>query len=457
MSLVLENASLFLGRELTYVENGFIEIGHEGKIIRAQAGRFDKKNTTAAEDRNNEILNSTHYGRSKKKQTRDNDNDVQRFSFLQDKGSLKIFDASGLLIMPGFINAHTHIADSIGKDIAVDDDDGGLEKRVHPVFGIKKKILQKSTPDHLKAFIRNSAISMLKKGTVAFADFREGGAPGIELIKEATADLPIKKIILGRVEHYYSDPSEKNQKTNTFASTEFSTAQHILNIGDGFGISGANENTDAAMEWYHNLITNQKSKKFCAIHAAESRETVEFSISKTGKTEIDRALEFLDPDILVHLTHASSNDIQMIAARKKGIVICPRSNGILGVGIPKVIMMQEYGCTVGIGTDNVMLNSPDMFRELDYIWKASRAMEQKYITARDLLKMATVNGADILGLDSGCIEPGRSADLILFDKNHLDLFPIHNPHAAIINRASEGSIKDLMIDGRFINLSSLGI
>jgi cytosine/adenosine deaminase-related metal-dependent hydrolase len=129
-------------------------------------------------------------------------------------------------------------------------------------------------------------------------------------------------------------------------------------------------------------------------------------------------------------------------------VICPRANGILGAGIPKVARMLERGCTIAIGTDNVMLNSPDMFKEMDYIWKASRATEKKFISARDILKMSTINAADILGLNSGCIEAGRSADLLFINKKSLDLYPIHNPCASILHRAGPDSINGMMIDGR---------
>ena len=84
-------------------------------------------------------------------------------------------DAEGFLVIPGFINAHTHIGDSIGKDIL---SNFGLDKRVDPIAGVKKVILQKSKPEHLKAFMRSSAISMMKNGITTFADFREGGTRG---------------------------------------------------------------------------------------------------------------------------------------------------------------------------------------------------------------------------------------------------------------------------------------
>jgi cytosine/adenosine deaminase-related metal-dependent hydrolase len=90
-----------------------------------------------------------------------------------------------------------------------------------------------------------------------------------------------------------------------------------------------------------------------------------------------------------------------------------------------------------------------MTREMDYIWKASRASEGQMIEPREILKMATVNGAELLKLNSGCIEEGRSADLIFVDKRHADLYPIHDPHASIVHRLSQDSISSVMINGRF--------
>ena len=111
--------------------------------------------------------------------------------------------------------------------------------------------------------------------------------------------------------------------------------------------------------------------------------------------------------------------------------------------------MLAQGSLVAIGTDNVMLNSPDMFRELDYLWKASNATGN-FIEPRQLIKMATVNGAKMLRLNSGCIEPGKSADLIFIDKRHLDLHPVHDPYSAIVHRASRDSLAAVMSGGRFL-------
>ena len=420
MSLIIENASLLLGKDLTFVNNGFIEIEENGIIKKAGAGNY------------RDII--------------DNERNV--------------IDAEGFLIIPGFINAHTHIGDSIGKDLLIS---SGLDERVNPVFGAKKDILQKSRPDHLKMFMRSSAISMMKKGIVAFADFREGGIEGVKLLKAAISDLPIKCVILGRLEYYFNQVKkemihselEREQNDSKLSSNLLQMASDILRIADGLGISGANENTDESLIQYRKLLQNKNNKEnkklLIAIHAAESKHTNDLSISKTGRTEINRIMQYLKPDIIVHMTNANEEDVSIVAKKGTGVIVCPRSNGILGVGIPKVARMLKLGCTIGIGTDNVMLNSPDIFKELDYLWKVSRATEQEFISPKEILMMATVNNAKILRLNSGYIENGRSADLLFIDKNHIDLYPIHNPYASIVHRASQDSIKAVMINGKFID------
>lgn len=393
MSIAITDASLLLGRELDHAERGYVEI-ESGRIKSAGSGSY--------------------------------------------KGAAKRLNAKGFLIMPGLINAHTHVADSIGKDIAAGH---RLNARVHPVFGAKNKILQKSQPEHLKAFIRNSAMSMMKKGIVAFADFREGGPEGVELLKEATAGLPIKCVALGRTSHYGSPKDAAGLSPEAVEQ-----ARRVLKMSDGLGISGANENTDAALAQYRQL----GEKKLVAIHAAESRETVKFSKEHTNRSEVDRIMEHLKPDFVVHMTNATEGEISLVAKSGIGIVVCPRANGVLGAGMPRVAQMIRQGCLVAIGTDNVMLNSPDILRELDYIWKASGATEGEMIEPRQLLKMATVNAAQMLRLNSGCIEAGRAADLIFIDKKHADLYPLHDPYAAVVHRLSQSSIRAVMIDGRFL-------
>ena len=406
MDLIIRNISLFFGENLDYIDKGHIII-NRGKIKRVGSGDYEG----GYDD--------------------------------------PIYEGEGILACPGFINAHTHIGDSFGKDIGID---SSFETRIHPIHGIKNKILQKSERKHLINFMRSSAISMMRNGVVVFADFREGGLQGIGQIKEATSGLSIKSIVLGRPEYYY-DISRDFYKNGKFKPDVIKLICNILNFTDGLGISGANENTDSSLNQYREIIQKKSLKKkyLIGIHASESLETEKKSITVTGKSEVQRIIGNLSPNFIVHLTNASDLDIKLVAKKKIGIVVCPRANGTLGVGIPKIARMLSYGCCIGIGTDNVMINSPDMFRELDYIWKLTRTLEDKPVPPREILKMATVNGAKILGINSGAIVTGRSADMIFIDKNNLDISPMHDPHTSIVHRANPNTILNVMIDGKFVD------
>ena len=78
-------------------------------------------------------------------------------------------------------------------------------------------------------------------------------------------------------------------------------------------------------------------------------------------------------------------------------------------------------------------------------------LHKKRIDAKEILKMATVNGGKILNKNIGSIESGKIADCIFLDKHALDLEPMHNPHASIVHRASESAIKAVMIGGKIVH------
>ena len=162
MILIIRNISMLYGKDLLFIHKGFICINENGIII--DVGKEDAY--------------------------------LDQYNFT----NTKVYDGAGFLVIPGFINSHTHIADSIGKDISIS---STFDEMINPVYGIKKKILNNSTKEHLKYFIRTSAISMMIKGTISFVDFREGGPEGIELLKDSIGHLPIKSVILGRVEQYF--------------------------------------------------------------------------------------------------------------------------------------------------------------------------------------------------------------------------------------------------------------
>ena len=370
---------------------------------------------------------------------------IQKNSFKRIQPNIKpsskeeSIDCEGLLIIPGFINAHTHIGDSIGKDVTLN---STVDQRIHPVFGVKSKILKNTSHENLSNFMKNTCHSMIRKGITTFVDFREGGLDGVILLKKVLSEIPLRSIILGRVD-FYQGPKEI-RKNLPFPKEQNENLTNILKKCDGLGISGANENSTSVLNYY------SKTTKLRAIHSSETKQSVSTSKKLTGKSETIRALS-LKPHFLVHMTYASKGDLYATAKRTRGIVVCPRANSSLAEGIPDIELMQKTGCTIAIGTDNVMINSPDMFREMDFLWKVTMGIHKKRINPKEILKMATVNGGKILKKDIGVIATGKIADCIFLDKHSLDLEPMHNPHASIVHRASESAIKAVMIGGKIVH------
>lgn len=393
--MILKNPSVLLGKELEYVSSINVQISNQ-KFKRIQ------KN-------------------------------------IQPSHKEEIFDCEGLLLIPGFINSHTHIGDSIAKDVTLNK---SVNEKIHPTFGIKSKVLKNTKPSLLASFMQNTCKSMLQKGITTFVDFREGGIEGVEILKKVLTKVPIRSIILGRMEYYQN--SNQIKKNTGISSEQKAELSELLKKCDGIGVSGANENSNSVLKFY------SSTKKLRAIHAAETKESVNSSKHMTKKSEVIRALQ-LKPHFLIHMTQASKSELFLASKKTRGIVICPRANASLAEGIPNLQMMIQTRCNIAIGTDNIMINSPDMFREMDYLWKVSMGINKKRIDPKQILKMTTVNAGKLLQKEIGTIERGKLADCVLIDKHSIDLEPIHSPHASIVHRASENAIRAVIVGGKIVH------
>lgn len=294
------------------------------------------------------------------------------------------------IIVPAFVNAHTHIGDSVAKDAAAG---LSLDEAVVPPDSLKHRRLAAADRSELVSAMRRTLRLMRRTGTVSCLDFREQGVEGARALREAaTADVA-DAFILGS-----GDPA-------------------VLDVADGYGASGAND-ADFADE---RAACAERGVPF-AIHAGEP-----------NATDIHPALDY-DPDLLVHMVHAQQAHLDRVAEQSVPIVACPRANAVLDVGTPPIRQLVDH-TTVALGTDNVMLNPPSMFREMSY------TVTRFDVTAREVLRMATTAGAEIAGLDCGVIEPGRRAALVVLDGDSDNLAGSADPVEAVVRRATELDVK----------------
>ena len=148
-------------------------------------------------------------------------------------------DGVGLLAIPGLIDAHTHIGDSIAKDLGVGKT---LRELVHPLHGMKAQLLANESPELIREGMSQTAMDMLSCGITAFADFREGGRSGIELAKQALTDCKQRVLLLCRPNLVYSETDVGEEIA--LPEAVVNETKDALSICSGIGLSGANEYTD---------------------------------------------------------------------------------------------------------------------------------------------------------------------------------------------------------------------
>ena len=335
----------------------------------------------------------------------------------------KIIDVDGAVVCPSFINGHTHIGDSIIKDEGYS---LSLSEMVKPPNGVKHKALANADDEELISAMKSTMWEMVEGGTTHFIDYREGGIHGVELLREAAEDIPIKAVILGRDDSFYGDdPDLKEVKI---------ACRKLLKIADGIAPSGFGEIIDEVAE----IIVNEcnKAGKISSIHVAESESNQAESLSRFNKTEIARGVESKFSQ-LVHLTNAKNDDLEMVAKSDSNVVVCPRANATLNVGVPQLNKMLDLGIKPLLGSDNVMLNSPNMFRELEFTLKIMSVCHKSYLNPKELLKMATTNICntqinDII--EKSVIDVGNPAEFIVSNSFSID------PYLNMINRCESKNI-----------------
>jgi len=357
-------------------------------------------------------------------------------------------DGDGLLAIPGLIDAHMHIGDSVAKDLGAG---RPLKELVHPLYGIKTQLLANESPELMRSAISQTAADMLSSGITTFVDFREGGFQGIQLARQALKECKQRVLLLCRPNFAYSETDVTRNLPLT--DVVVNETEDALLASDGIGLSGANEYTQMALGQISRLA--KQSGKPIAIHAAESLDAVKFSSEKFEATEIQRIFESMTPSMIVHATHASLTDIRSISERGIGIVCCPRANASLGVGFPPISMLLQQGVRVALGTDNVMLNAPDMLREMDYTARmiTASALDPSAVSSTEILKMATVIPAEILGLSSslGTLDVGKKADIIFIDLSAPNLNFSRDLVSTVVHRARSDNITCVMIDGEVVH------
>ena len=287
------------------------------------------------------------------------------------------------LIVPTFVNTHIHVGDSFirEKNVKLPRD---VEELVAPPNGLKHKLLNKASEKEIIGGMKKSIQEMKKSGTAYFCDFREGGIDGVYSLKKALADSNITSLILSRPRQMKYDKNEIDL---------------LLENSEGIGLSSISD-------W------NYSDAKDIAKHTKQKHKIFALHASEVMREDIDLILD-LKPDFLIHMIAATKSDLIRVEDEHIPIVLCPRSNAFFNLKT-NLELMKEIGIELMLGTDNAMINSPNVLEELIYLDNTSNIF-----SIQELLKMITYNPRKALNLDD-CIHGLNSAcNFVVLDRESL--------------------------------------
>ena len=213
-----------------------------------------------------------------------------------------------------------------------------------------------------------------------------------------------------------------------------------------------NTSTPEQLKIAHNLAREYGVKY--TLHVSEMDYEMD-KFRQEGKTPVEFLNEIgvLDSNtIAAHCIHLKYNDMLLFAQTGAKIAHCVGANTKSGKGVAPIYGAMNEGVTVGIGTDGPSSgNTLDLFTQMKMIpyFQKTKYHNRSIMHADTVVNMATMGGARVLGAENeiGSIEPGKKADLVLVETQSANMFPIYNPHSAIVYSANASNVDSVWVDG----------
>ncbi len=343
-------------------------------------------------------------------------------------------DAGALVILPGLTNGHTHIGGSPLPDAATGLTPGEALARPD---GLQHRMFAELPPPELYQHVVGHLLYMARSGTMRHIDFREQGPDGSKLLRAAAKETGLDSIILGQFAGGYFSPEELAANLAPLPEPARNELIALLALADGFSGETMNDLTDPA--WAEIRTVTTERHRLRAVHCLEDAAGRAASVARTGQDDLARALAQFDPQLIVHLNDANAAEIERLARSGRTAVLNPRADAALGRPLPPVAALLASGVNLLLGTGHVMLNSPNLFAELDFTYKLARAQsgEAGGPDPAAILRMVTSNIRPVLGNDHfGALEKGLPADFTVLDFFHPHLRATRNLVASVVTRVT---------------------
>jgi 5-methylthioadenosine/S-adenosylhomocysteine deaminase len=369
----------------------------------------------------------------------------------------EVIDAAGLLVMPGMVNGHVHLQQTLVRGMS--DDEGVLPW----VFNVAFPVYMNMSDEEIYLAELIGLVENLRGGATAVTNNLtvRASATAFDACLRAGKDSGMRyKLARGFNERGVPDALIERQQDILDDMTRLVETYHNSEKGrlrvDFNPHSPALVTGDTLMRAYE--MTQQWGNGI-HLHTAESvPEITDFS-AEHGLRQVEwlHSMGILGPHFqLAHSVHLDAHEIELVAETGACIVHNPVSNAFTGAGIAPVQALHRAGATVALGTDGqAVANGREMLDVLAWAGNMQKAAEMDMVGlgADDVLQMACRNGAKAFGLpdEIGALMVGRKADIILIDLNKSRLTrPAKNLPSLIVNFARAGDVDTAIVDGRVL-------
>ena len=346
-------------------------------------------------------------------------------------------DVQKNLIMPGFINAHTHSGMTFLRSIA---DDMPLQQWLNEkVFPIETKLSE----EDIYYFSKLAILEYLTSGITTNFDMYLNP----EAIVKASLDMKYRTVLCGAVNDFCLSVEDVERCFNEY-NKENSLISYVL----GF----SHEYTNSKEKIQQVAALSHKYKAPVYTHLSETEYEVNTRKEKTGLSPVEYLCDLGIYDYgggAFHCVHMSEHDLDLFKEKHLNIVTNPASNLKLASGIAPIQAMLQRKINICLGTDGPASNNClDMFREMFLVTGLAKYKncDASAVDAYEVLKMATINGAKALNLNCGVLEAGKLADLIILDLHQPNMQPIHNIAKNIVYSGSKSNVKCTMVNGEIL-------
>src|SRR5690348_7500616 len=370
-----------------------------------------------------------------------------------DQSADVVIDASGCAVIPGFVQTHIHLCQTLFRgaadDLALID---WLKKRVWPMEAAHSAA-------SIAASARLGIAELIKGGTTCALTMETVNHTGevFKVVEETGFRATVGKCMMDKGDEV---PAALQEQTSVSieASLALPEAWHGRahgRIRDCLAPRLAVSCTRQLLEKVGELARARRG--MIHTHASENRTECALVEAETGL----RNIAYLDGVgvtgrhvALAHCVHLSNDEVRILKTTGTNVVHCPSSNLKLGSGIAPVVQLLDEGVSVSLGADGAACNNRlDMFTEMRTAALLQKALHgPEVLAASRVLRLATIDAARAVGLKSeiGSLEVGKRADVAVVELNRLHTAPEADVVSSLVYAAEASDVRSVVIDGRLV-------